>query len=187
MKGRGFRLFRESLLSLVCFSVLIEMMAGYSISSIMESLRRLPGLLMLLPGLLEIRGNVGTALAQRLGSAYHLGLIGWELGYNEEVRENIKAAVMLSVMASLTLALLVHATYRAMGFELVPLWRLVTLAVGVGFLSAVIQAHLTLLVALISAKRGMDPDNITIPAVTTLNDVLTVVCYVMLIRLMWPP
>ena len=35
----------------------------------------IPGLIIVVPGVIALRGNISTAFGSRLGSAYHLGII----------------------------------------------------------------------------------------------------------------
>jgi mgtE-like transporter len=52
----------------------------------------------------------------------------------------------------------------------------VAIAVIAGFMSGLILATMTVLVAVISYTKGIDPDNITSPTMATLGDFVTVAC-----------
>ncbi|HVM39408.1 MAG TPA: hypothetical protein VM618_01370, partial [Acidimicrobiia bacterium] len=50
-----------------------SLLAGLTLGAITGTLEDLPGLLVLVPAVLALRGNVGGALASRLGTAIHAG------------------------------------------------------------------------------------------------------------------
>ena len=49
--------------------------AGIILSGMTDELGMIPGLLVIYPGVLGLRGNISSTLGSRLGSAIHLGLI----------------------------------------------------------------------------------------------------------------
>lgn len=168
------RIIREAL-PFVLLTTLAEIGAGAILTDIRELYNLLPGLLLVIPGLMELRGNIATGLAQRLGSAVHIGVVGWDQGFNQELSANMKASVLLSGMVSVLLGIgaycltLVTQT-ESMGFVI-----MMFITVGVAVCSGVVQAFLTSGVALYAAHRGVDPDNVTIPILATIGDILSVV------------
>ena len=63
---------RESMLA-VLVSLVIVVLAGVLFSSLREALIALPGLMLLVPGALAMRGNIYASLGARLGTALHTG------------------------------------------------------------------------------------------------------------------
>ena len=56
--------------------------AGMILHDMENELDLMPGIFILLPAILGMRGNISGALGSRLGSALHLGLIEPELKWN---------------------------------------------------------------------------------------------------------
>ena len=49
----------------------------------------IPGLIVVIPAIIALRGNISTALGSRLGSAYHLGLIDADNLWNNDLKQNV--------------------------------------------------------------------------------------------------
>ena len=69
---------------------------------------KIPGLLIVIPGIIAMRGNISTALGSRLGSAYHLGVINTDNLFNKELKENITASLLLSLIMSFIIGILAY-------------------------------------------------------------------------------
>ena len=168
---------------IVLVTVFAEMIVGLELIRVQELFVYLPALVLILPGLLENRGNIASNLAQRLGTSVHLGVISWDLGFNEELKVNFFATLILSGTLSLTLTTLAyiyvvlanisHISY--LGFLFVTMF----MSLGIGTILTII----TILVVLLSHRYGLDPDNVTIPIIATVGDILTVGSLYFVIRL----
>ena len=185
-KSVVWQIYREAM-PVLLLTALAELMAGGLLQNIEVFYAILPGLIVLVPGLMQLRGNISTSLAQRLGSATHLGLISWGQGFNKPLRSNVKASLVLVTVMSLLLGvgawgatlLVALTTFLSYGVVLVSpmtLPRFITVSMVTALLASLVQVATTVLVALIAHARGLDPDNITIPVVATVGDILTVAC-----------
>lgn len=123
---------------------------------------------------MQLRGNVATALAQRLGSAIHMGVIGWERGFNRELRENIRASIFLTIIVAVVLGLLAYVVALNSLSRHLSFPEMLFISLSVATTAGLVQGGLTGFVALYAARKGMDPDNVTIPVVATLGDIFTV-------------
>ncbi len=158
----------------IIFTALAELAAGNILVSMNRTLSFLPGILFLLPGLMESRGNISTSLAQRLGSAIHLGLISWEDKVNEELRENIYATFFLSLMVNSVYVFLCYGFMFFFRIVNIGLFWLLIISLATTILSCLTQIFLTVTISLYFSYKGFDPDNVTIPIVATIGDLLTV-------------
>jgi mgtE-like transporter len=161
-----------------------EIGAGALLSDLRAFYRMLPGILIVVPGLMELRGNIATSLAQRLGSALHMGVIGWERGLNPELKQNLRASIFLSITISVILGFAGWAILRLTGEQTIGPLQIVFVTLGVASLAGFLQAFLTTGVAMYAAHRGVDPDNVTIPILATIGDILTVVFLLLIVRLL---
>lgn len=166
--------YKETTIAILFFDVLLELIAGSLLTGIKDFYKLIPGLFLIIPGLMEMRGNTASSLAQRLGSALHLGLISWEHKLNEEVIENIKASLVLAVINSSALGIGAYYMALLFGFKSISIYGFVFLTLGTAIISTITQVFLIVIISLYIHRRGLDPDNWVIPIVTTINDILIV-------------
>ncbi len=164
---------RQSVTILV-LCALVDLLAGGVLEGMKEKFSLLPGLLVMLPPLVDLRGNIGSALGSRLGSALHLGTVKPKLVMTEVLKVNVLASFVLSVLASATVGVISWVLCLLMDLAGVSLSCLLFIAVFSGVLSGVVITLLTVLISIASFKGGWDPDNVTGPVTTTLGDIVTV-------------
>jgi len=134
-----------------------------------------PGLIVIVPAIIDLRGNINGALGSRLGSAAHLGLIDVKKVFNKETKENVKASVVMSVGTALLLGFLGWLTSTALGYNANAL-ILITVTLIAGTLAGLILALATVGIVIVAFKRGLDPDNVAGPFLATIGDIITVIC-----------
>lgn len=151
--------------------------AGSILGGVEEQLGQyLPGMLIMVPPLMDLKGNITGALASRLGSGLHQGLINKDKMVSSEVRTNVYAALTLGVMTATAIGVMAtFITVLIMGetFTFVLMGKLVSVALLAAFLSVLFLTLVSVGVSIFSYRRGWDPDNITSPVLTTLGDILT--------------
>ena len=167
------KVFRETL-PVVLGATIGELLAGLVLGGMKESLMLLPGLIVLIPAVLDLRGCISSALGSRLGSALHLGVVGWDKGLNTELRANIKAALFLSGATSVFVGAVAYMVNMALKIPTIGFIGLIGISFGSSIMAAVTQVTITVIVSFTSYRRGLDPDNITIPAMATIGDILGV-------------
>jgi mgtE-like transporter len=161
---------------LVVLSVL-EMGSGLVLHELEKTFLDRPTLLVLVPVMIAMGGNLGAILSSRLSTRLHLGTL--EFSPRNPV-------IITNVVATLALAATVFA---ALGVSAYGLSRLPVVNVGggmtlretvtVSFVSgmalAVVAVVLSVSATYASYRMGLDPDDTTIPVVTNLCDILGVV------------
>jgi len=168
---------RQSLPLLILLGI-AEAGAGGVLGGFIETFNQIDGLILLIPALIALRGYIGGAMASRLGSAIHLGLISSENVMGRIARMNIKANIVLSFM--LTIVSLGYAFTLSMVLNReVDLLLLGAVVMTAALASALLLSLLTLLIIKVSFMRELDPDNITSPMVATLGDAVTLGCLVL--------
>src|SRR5205814_6153800 len=93
-----------------------DLLAGLALGAITHTLAALPGLLVLVPAAIGMRGNIFGALGSRLGTAIHTGTFRLSRRRDTVVGQNILASLTLTLSISLALAVL--AKVVAVGFGL---------------------------------------------------------------------
>ena len=146
--------------------------AGVILVKMIDAIEMIPGLLVLVPAILGMRGNISCTLGSRLGSAIHLGLIS-RIERNPELMNNVTGSLALSLIMSVVLGILAHLFTVALGMPSVGVVVLVSIAVFAGVSSGLILAVIAVVITIGAFRYGIDPDNVTTPALGTLGDVIT--------------
>lgn len=154
--------------------------AGVFLENVKEGIiMKVPGLLILLPAILGNRGNIAGTLGSRISSGLHLGLIPSDLRINKPLTENLGAALFLNTIISLTLGIVAYLAYNLVGFPgQASILELTLISLIAGSAAGAILAVLTVLTAIFTYSRGLDPDNILIPLVSTVGDIITILCLI---------
>lgn len=149
--------------------------AGNTLGAMIDIFRDIPGLIVVIPAIIALRGNISTALGSRLGSAYHLGLIDAKNMWNKELKQNIIGSLILSFLMSFIIGILAYVTSLIFNVQPDP-FVLIAIVVLAGVISGLILMSLTIIIIYIVFRQGYDPDNITGPALTTFGDIVTMLC-----------
>lgn len=157
-------------------SLTIDVFAGLGLAFMRGSLEELPGMLIMVPAFLEMRGNIGGTLASRLGSGLHMGIIEPKLKMSKELSQNVMGSFALNVLESAVVGLLAHFMCVIFGFKSAGLLTLFLLALIAGVMSNVILMVITIVFAIKAYQKGLDPDIVMGPYVTTLGDLVSIPC-----------
>ncbi|MEA2842990.1 MAG: mgtE-like transporter [Actinomycetota bacterium] len=164
---------RQSMVALVLNSA-TSLAAGAVLGSITGTFERLPGLLVLVPAAIGLRGNVFSALGNRLSTAIHVGTFRLSLRPQTVMGQNVAASLVLTLSLSLALAVVAKVVAVALGvMDTISVFDLALISVLGGLLASVVVLVATVALAAGSVRFGWDLDNVTAPLVSTLGDVLT--------------
>lgn len=168
------RIVRESA-PLLAVLVLVQMATGQFLHAESQALYRLPVLLVLIPVVNGVGGNVGSVLGARLASALHMGFVKPSF-VGKELYRNVGSALAVAAITyfilSLAIVLLDAGDIVRTGVS--PVDVLIIL-LGSGMILTTLLTILTVITAVLSFRYGWDPDNTVIPVVTTVGDLLGVV------------
>ncbi len=162
---------------------LAELVSGSFLMSMENSLLVVPGLAIMLPGILDLRGNISSTLGARLGSALHMGWMKPKLEWKGDEKENIIASVVLSITMNIVVAIIASITAWVLGIQANPI-LLVAIAVVAGIMAMAILMPTALIVTIQSYKHGWDPNNVTAPAIATIGDIVMIGCMVIAVKLL---
>jgi mgtE-like transporter len=164
--------FREIFSSQI-ISIMGGLIAGIIIAIYMDKLLFIPGMLILLPGFLEMRGNISGSFASRLSSGLFLGIIKPDKFKTKIIKGNLLASFLLAVIISLALGLvaflLTYFIFKVFILEII------LLPLIAGIIANAIEIPLTLIVTFYLFKKGHDPNNIMGPFVTSTGDITSVI------------
>ena len=155
--------------AIVILSSIFGSINGFFLSSMGARLQNNPGLVVLYPALTNALGNIGSII----GSTKTTSLA---LGYVQSFREELRSVVS-SILQVEAVALGIHVIFGVVAYLIVSpsspgvsLMFLVSVAVTTNISTFLIIGIFALMIAYFSFQRGLNPDNIVIPAITTTSD-----------------
>ena len=174
-------MFKETTLAYL-FDV-FGLLAGFLIAYQLNVFRLSPWALALYPTLISTRVISGL-LSGRLSTALHLGTIYPRFsGNTKSFHKLIHAIIVLTLVTSLTVSLIsLLLGYLLWGITLADFSAIVsvmvsTLAIGLVF------SLVTIKVAFISFKQGLDPDIVVYPLISTAVSIFITLCYIGVLNL----
>ncbi|MCM2466041.1 magnesium transporter MgtE [Methanoculleus sp. CWC-02] len=154
-------------------SAAVLSIAGIYLGSVREVLTLIPGLMVLLPSIIHIRGSIAGVFASRLSSSMHLGEFSIDFEEGSVLGDNIRASFVVTILIAFVIGIFSYAASRIFGYPVVGVTDLVLISVVTGVVAGVVVMGITLLIALASYRYGLDLDMIGAPTVTTSGDIVT--------------
>ncbi len=183
------RLIRETLPALL-LALVADSIAGYLMNRYVVIFRLIPGLLMVIPALIDMRGNVYGAFIARLSSKLHLGEV--KDIHDRKVKIGIYTSKTLAYSAALVVGIVAGffamlSTGNAIYVLFIPAIILVT-----HLFTTSILTPITAYIGVKSYQRGWNPDNVGVPLISSMGDLVSVVFimlvgYLMLFTVASPP
>jgi len=164
---------RQGLVALSLNS-LTSLVAGAFLGSITHTLQEYPGLLVLVPAAIGMRGNIFGGFGNRISTTIHAGTFSLSARRDTILGQNVLGAGILTLGIAALAALVAKAI--AVGLDLpgtIGVLDLVTVSVVGGALASLVVLGASLLLARGAVTYGWDLDNVNAPIVSTLGDVLT--------------
>jgi mgtE-like transporter len=151
-----------------------DLLAGLTLGAITGTLEALPGLLVLIPAAIGMRGNIFGALGSRLGTAIHTGTFRVSRRLDTLVGQNVAASLALSLSISLVLAVLAKAVSVGFGVaDSISIVDFVVISVVGGMLSSIVVLLVVVVVTATCVRFDLDLDNVQSPIVTAAGDMVT--------------
>lgn len=154
-------------------SSLGDLLAGATLGSMSDLLALIPGLMILIPPAIGMRGNVFGAMGSRLGTAMHIGTFEISTKKGSLLRSNMEASLLLTLLMSVLMGLLAKTFAVALGVESVSLVDFVFISVLGGMLAGFVLVLINILVAWVGFRHNWDIDNISAPLITAAGDIVT--------------
>jgi mgtE-like transporter len=155
--------------TVVIMSSLFGSLNGYFLSTMSSNLLRYPGVVVLYPALTNALGNVGSIIGSTKTTSLALGDVR---SLKEEVRSALGQILQVE-----SVALPMHAVFGLITYGIVaasiPGARLPILVGGAlisNLMTFGFMALFALWIAHIAFNRGLNPDNVVIPVITSLSD-----------------
>ena len=166
---------RESLLAVV-ITTLIAMISGYSLLQIERQLEEAHGVLLIYPALIDSLGDIAAFFGSITTTRLHLGLIEAKIG---GIRRQLSDLVQIW-FSGLTYYAIYGLTAHLIDRSLKSFFIVIA---SFSMVSPLIIL-LVYSIAILTFKKGLDPDNFVIPIETSVTDAMITVCLAILIILL---
>jgi mgtE-like transporter len=169
-----------------------DLVTGVTFATISNTLNLLPGLVVLVPAAIGMRGNVFGGLGSRLGTMIHAGTFRVSRRLDTQVGQNVSGAILSSLATAALLAVLAKLMSEMLvGGTSISIVDFLVVSVVGAILSSAVVLVLTVAVAAFCANRDLDLDNVAAPIVTAAGDMVTlpslfVATYLLGIHLLTP-
>jgi mgtE-like transporter len=163
---------REILVSQMVL-ISIGIVTGTILAMSTDKILLVPGMLILLPGFLEMRGNISGSFASRLSSGLFLGVVKPDKYRTKIVKGNLIASFLLVLAVALILGIIAFLINLFM-FGIFST-RIIAIPLIAGMIANAIEIPLTLFMTFYFFRKGHDPNNIIGPFVSTSGDITSIV------------
>lgn len=147
--------------------------AGLTLAHLTGTLESLPGLLVLIPAAVGMKGTIFGAIGARLGTANAAGLLEITLEPGGVLRRNVDVAILTTFSSSIWLAVLARFASGAFGITSISVWKLAVISIVGGAIGSVLILAITVGLSALSYRLGWDLDSVSTPMVTALGDMTT--------------
>jgi len=170
--------------TVVVMSSVFGSLNGAFLSGMSAYLLKYPGVVVLYPGLTNALGNIGSII----GSTTTTNLA---LGYIRDLKNEVKASIS-TIMQVEGVAILIHAFFGMITYLIVKssvkevnLTALISVATLSNLISFLPITLVALAIAHAAFKRGLNPDNVAIPVITTVADTTATLTLFLVLNLLY--
>ncbi|NYT04696.1 MAG: hypothetical protein GKC00_08335 [Candidatus Methanofastidiosa archaeon] len=152
-----------------------DIFAGIYLTKMIDFLILLPGILTMLPAAIDMRGNVYASMGSRLSTGLHTGEITPSLTESKLIKENVYSSLIQTVIMATVIAFFAMVGGIIIGNDTIGFIHLFFISLFASLIAAIGLILTTILVAIVSFKKGLDPDNVSSPLIASIGDILNVV------------
>jgi mgtE-like transporter len=157
-------------LPLLIICIFIEIFAGQILQGGQDKLIAIPIYLVSIPVINSVGGNIGTILGAKIASGLHVGYINVDIK-DKKLFENLITSIIMGILTYIILAIIIYYIVLFIGLTMsISLIEFVLVLLTVGIILICIISIASIFTALLSFKKGLDPDDFVAPIVTTIGD-----------------
>jgi mgtE-like transporter len=156
-------------------SVTGGVIAGLGLAMMRGTLERMAGMLVMIPPFLDMRGNISGSLSSRLGTALHRGTIKPTYRLSAYSIHNLLGSMVLGLVMSVAIGVFAYAVCLALGYTNAGVISLTLTSFVAGLLANLVMVFLTFFSTVFFFHRGLDPDTVMGPYITTIGDVVSII------------
>ncbi|MHA2288736.1 MAG: magnesium transporter [Promethearchaeota archaeon] len=176
------KVFKESII-IVLISSITGLFSGTLLSSSERILASFPIILLVLPSLNSLIGDISTVLVSRLTSHLYIGTLSPKIQLSERLKQDfygLLITILLSLAALISLGYLLGSVT---GIEIVNPLIIISILITTILILFGFMFVFLFIGSIFIFRRGKDPNNFLIPMVTSLADFLTPLFIIVFIQL----
>ena len=170
----------KDMFPILIFLSLLSIFSGYFLEN-GKSMSVFASLLIVVPPFINMGGDIASIIGARITSALHLGRI--TKMSDKPVYYNITASVIIAIISFAFLGLFAEIFLRMFfntGIGFINFMLITSLA---GVTTTTILSFIVVIVSFFSYIHGIDPDDTSIPIVTTLGDIIGIINLIMFAKI----
>ncbi|NVM46515.1 MAG: magnesium transporter [Candidatus Lokiarchaeota archaeon] len=176
------KIFKESII-IVLISSVMGLFSGTLLSSNELILASFPIILLVLPALNSLIGDISTVLVSRLTSHLYLGTLSPKIQTSDRLKQDFYGLLITILLSLVALISIGYMLGSLTGIEIIsPLLIISILSSTVLILFGLMFVFL-FMGSILLFRKGKDPNNLLIPMVTSLADFLTPLFIIIFIQL----
>lgn len=154
-------------------SLIISIINGFIIASSYSLLIKFPGLLILIPGFIQLRGSVYSRAASKISSNLVLGNITTNDGRIQDDSKRILKEILSSLLISIIVGFILSVfVFFVLLIFRVRFWQIILIGLIASLLSSMIMSPLVYFLIIFLLSRGLDVDLISGSIITSLGDLI---------------
>lgn len=163
-------------LPLLSICILIEIFVGQLLQQQNSLLlKQLPIFLISIPVINSVGGNIGSILGAHLASGLHIGSVTLDVK-DKTMRETVVTALFMGFITYSLLAIGIYLLGIFTGVSMeIHFLNFALILMATGFVLVCLLSIISVFTAFISFKKGIDPDDVVAPVVTTFGDTLGII------------
>ncbi|ACV12253.1 MgtE integral membrane region [Halorhabdus utahensis DSM 12940] len=177
------RAITRAMLPVLLVLTTIEIGSGLVLETFEADLLAYPSLLILVPVTIGTAGNLGSILAARLSTAFHLGTLSFAVD-DDRLLGNAVATVALALTVFPVIGVGAWGLGVLTGGPSLPVTTVLAVAVTSGAVLSVLAVAVTVVATYVAYRLELDPDDVVIPVVTNVCDVLGVVVLFVVVQVL---
>lgn len=159
--------------SALTICITVTLFAGVVLGAMDGVLEQTPGLLVLVPSAIGMRGAIFGALAARLGTGMLIGQFTGSLRRGSFTAANVEAALLLSIVTAVATAAIAWGASGLFELETIDVLQLVIVSTVGAIIASTAVLAVTLALARTAQARSWDMDAIGTPVITATADIST--------------
>ncbi len=168
-----FSTIKQSMFALIVCAF-VGIIAGIYLTSMIDFLVILPGLLTMVPATIDMRGNIYASMGSRISTGLHTGEITPALRGSKLIPDNVYSTLIQTVVMAIAIAFFAMFIGLIIGMETIGFMHLFFISLFGSLIAGIGLTITTLFISIYSFKKGLNPDNVTTPVITSIGDILNV-------------
>lgn len=173
---------KESVI-IVILSSIIGIFSGSVLSTSQRILYSFPIILLILPALNSLTGDIATVLVSRLTTHLYIGVIPPKVRKSKRLVDDFIGLLLALLLSLIALIIIGYGVGIITGIQIVNPFLIISIMTTSVLILFVFMFILLFISSIIIFKRGKDPNNFLIPFITSLADFLTPLLLIIFIQI----